>query len=143
MNTSKQSHLKLVKPHVCCKNWKITYHTVRTLIYKSFVRPHLDCSDAIFDQACNNSFQQRLESLQQKASSVITGAIKGSSTEKLYLELGLESLQNRRWFRKLCVSFKIVKEASWHFFQTAIHTKEETVRSWWFPSLKILFFHQH
>ena len=32
-------------------------------IYKSIVRPHLDCGDVIFDKAYNNSFQQRLESL--------------------------------------------------------------------------------
>ena len=33
-------------------------------IYKSFVRPHLDYGGVIFDKAYNNSFQQRLESLQ-------------------------------------------------------------------------------
>ena len=32
-------------------------------IYKSFVRPHLDYGDVIFDKTYNNSFQQRLESL--------------------------------------------------------------------------------
>ena len=51
-------------------------------------------SDVIFDKAHNNSFQQRLESLQWKTSLAITGAIKGSSTKKLYQKLGLESLQN-------------------------------------------------
>ena len=38
------------------------------------------------------------------------GAIKGSSTKKLCQDLGLESLQNRPWFQKLCVFYKIVKE---------------------------------
>ena len=57
------------------------------------MRPHLDHGDVIFDKAYNNSFQQRLESLQYKASLAIIGPIKGSSTEKLYQELGLESLQ--------------------------------------------------
>ena len=47
--------------------------------------PHLDYGDVTFDKAYNNSFEQ-------------TGAIKVSSTEKLYQELGLETLQNRRWF---------------------------------------------
>ena len=40
----------------------------------------------------------------------ITGVITGSSTEKLYQELGLEFLQNTRWFRKLYVFYKTVKE---------------------------------
>ena len=60
--------------------------------------PHLDYGDIIFDKAYKNSFQQTLESLKYKASLAITGAIKGSSTERLYQELGLESLQNRQWF---------------------------------------------
>ena len=32
--------------------------------------------------------------------------------KKLYQELGLESLQQRRWYRKLCTFFKIIKEKS-------------------------------
>ena len=60
-----------------------------TIIYKSFVRPDLYYGDVIFDKAYNNSSQQRLESLQYKVSLAITGAIKGTSTEKLYQELGL------------------------------------------------------
>ena len=92
---------------------KLNNHLPRSsliTIYKSFVRPHLDYGDVIFDKAHNNSFQQRLESFQYKASLAITGAIKDSSTERLYQELGLESHQNRRWFRKLLVLYKIVKE---------------------------------
>ena len=30
------------------------------------------------------------------------GAIRGSSRDKICHELGLESLKQRRWFRKLC-----------------------------------------
>ena len=37
----------------------------------------------------------------------ITGAIKWTSQLKIYNELGLESLEVRRWFRRYCVSFKI------------------------------------
>ena len=58
------------------------------------MRPHLDYGDVIFDKAYNNFFQQRLESFQYKASLAITSAIKVSSTERLYQEPGLESLQN-------------------------------------------------
>ena len=32
-------------------------------IYKAFIRPNLDYGDFIFDQAFNNSFDQRLESI--------------------------------------------------------------------------------
>ena len=39
----------------------------------------------------------------------ISGAARGSSSEKLYQGLSLESLQNRRWFRKLCQFYNILK----------------------------------
>ena len=58
-----------------------------TAIYKSFLRPHLDYGDVIFDKSYNTSFQQKLESLQDKVSFAIVGAIKRSSTEKIYKEL--------------------------------------------------------
>ena len=51
-----------------------------TTIYKSFVRPHLDHGGVIVGKTYNNSFQQRLQSLQYKVSSVITGVAEGSST---------------------------------------------------------------
>ena len=64
-------------------------------IYKSFLRPHLDYGDVIYDRAFNESFQNKLESVQYNAALAITGAIGGSSREKLYQELGLESLKSR------------------------------------------------
>ena len=36
-------------------------------IYKVFIRSHLGYGDVIFDQAFNNSFRQRLESIQYNA----------------------------------------------------------------------------
>ena len=74
-------------------------------IYKSFVRPHLDYGDVIYDQQYNDSFHQKLGSIQYNAALAITGAISGSSKEKLYQELGLESSKQRWWFRKLCYFF--------------------------------------
>ena len=65
-------------------------------IYKCFIRPHLDYGDIIYDQAYNLSFHKKLESIQYNAALALTGDIRGSSREKLYQELGLESLQLRR-----------------------------------------------
>ena len=48
-------------------------------IYKSFVRPHLDYGDILYDQMFINSFHERLESIQYNAALEITGAIKGNS----------------------------------------------------------------
>ena len=68
--------------------------TVLLLIYKSFIRPN------------NDSFVQKIESIQYNAALAITGSIRGSSKEKLYKELGIESLSSRRWFRRLCLIVK-------------------------------------
>ena len=75
--------------------------TALTTLYKAFVCPHLDYGNIIYDQVHNASFHQRLESLQNNTCLAITGAIRGSSREKLYQELGFESLQERRWYMKL------------------------------------------
>ena len=59
------------------------------IIYKLFVRPHLDNGDIIYNQGYNTTFHQKMEAVQYNAGLAITGAIKASSKEKLYLELSL------------------------------------------------------
>ena len=81
-------------------------------IYKLFARPHLDYGDKIYDQTFNESFHQRIESIQYNVAIAITGAIRGTSSEKLCQELGLESLRSGRWLRKLCLCYKIYKNKS-------------------------------
>ena len=61
-------------------------------IYKPFSRPHLDYGDVIYDQTFNGSFHQRLESIQHNTA--IEGAIRGTSSKKLFRELGLEPLRS-------------------------------------------------
>ena len=61
----------------------------------------------MFDQAYNKSLHEKLETFQYNPSLVITGAIRGTSEEKLYQELGFESLQQRSWSRKLCIFHNI------------------------------------
>ena len=78
-------------------------------MYEAFVRRHLDYGDILYDQAHNALFHQKLESLQYNACLAITGAMRGSSREKLYQELGFESLQQRLWYRKLCSLYKVFK----------------------------------
>ena len=77
-------------------------------IYKSFLRPHLDYADIVYDQPMNETFCNKVESIQYQACLAITGAIQGTSREKLYNELGLESLLDRRWCRKLCAFYSII-----------------------------------
>ena len=62
-------------------------------IYKSFVRPHLDYWNIIYDQAYNVSFHQKLESVQYNLELATMDAIRGTCTDKLYNELDLEMIE--------------------------------------------------
>ena len=82
------------------------------------VRPHLDYCDFIYDiPALENAFSSdinlnyqmnTLESLQYQAALAVTGAWKGTNRDKIYEELGWESLHNRRMFRRLTQFYKIM-----------------------------------
>ena len=91
-------------------------------IYKSFVRPHLDYGDIIYDQVYTALFHQKIESVQHNSALAITGAIRGTSKEKIYHELGLESLEKRRWYRKLCCFYKIFRSESPQYLFNIIPT---------------------
>ena len=91
-------------------------------IYKIFIRNHLDYADVVYDQSHKLSFHEKPESIQYNAALAVTGAVRGSSTEKPYQELRLESL-NRRWFRKLCQFYKILKSKSPRYLFDIIPTK--------------------
>ena len=70
-----------------------------------------------------------MDSIQYNAALAITGAIRGSSREKLYQELGLESLQQQRWYRKLCYFFKLTKNKSPKYLFNYILTVRSTYRT--------------
>ena len=96
-------------------------HTLNEL-YKLYVRPHVDYGDVIYHipaKACEFSqniilpnMMEKLESVQYSAALVITGTWRGTSREKLYTELGWESLSSRRWSRRLTSLYKFVNNLS-------------------------------
>ena len=59
------------------------------------MRPRLDYCDVNYDKSRNKKLEDTLESIQYNATLAVAGAIKGTSKEKLYHELGLEYL--REW----------------------------------------------
>ena len=90
------------------------------------VRPDLDYCDVIYhipvktremsNFDCSRTLQysmKLLESTQYQAALAVSGAWKGSSREKNYEELGWESLDHRRTFRRLTQFYKIMN--SWVF----------------------------
>ena len=81
-------------------------------LYKSFIRLHLDYADIIYDQPNNLNLCNKIETCKYNGALAISGAIRGSSKEALYLELGFGYLSLRRWLRKLCIFHRIVRNKS-------------------------------
>ena len=96
-------------------------------IYKSFVRTNLDYADIIYDKPLNEAFQNKFEMVQYRAALVITGAFKGTSRDRLYEELGLESLANRRWSRRLFFFHKILNGVSPLYLRSYLHNNTEVI----------------
>ena len=102
-------------------------------IYKSFVGPHLDYGDVIYGQRNNSSLSDKIESVQYNAVLAITGAIRGTSKDKLYQELGLESLRNRRWLRRMSYLYKIIStKLSPGLYDLILRLSEITSLPWLF-----------
>ena len=70
-----------------------------SLAKQTFVRPNLDYSNVVYDQPNNSCLSDKIETVQYNTELVITGAIRRTSIEKSYQEVGLESLKDRRWLR--------------------------------------------
>ena len=94
------------------------YLSVKTLdqIYKMYVRPHLDFCDVIYHLPCiTNPFDSSinlkylmntLERIQYHCALAITGAWQRTSLDKIYDQLGWESLTDHRYCRRLLHFYK-------------------------------------
>ena len=109
-------------------NGKCLRRSALLTIYRSFMRPHLDYGDTIYDQPENESFSSKIESVHYNASLAITGAIRDTSQEKLYQELGFESLRSRRWLRRMCYFYKLIKTQKSLYLFSLIPPKLHSLR---------------
>ena len=96
------------------------------IIYKSFIKPHVDYGDIIYDQAYNVSFHQKLESIQNNVALATTGAVRGTPIEKLPHELDFKSLESKRRYCKLCCFYKLFKTQSPTYLFDVISTAKRT-----------------
>ena len=84
---------------------KYVARDVSDQIYKLYVRPHLDYGDIIYhkyDLEFKLDFAKRPESTQYSAVIAVSGAWRGTNTDKIYEELGWEIFYYKRWYRRLC-----------------------------------------
>ena len=108
-------------------------------IYKMHIRPHFDYCDIIFhkpsftnDRSLTNTpnvLMNILEKTQYEAALAITGTWKGTNTDKIYEELGWESLHNRRFCRRLTVLYKILNNLSPNYLRLPILTPQNRYES--------------
>ena len=61
-------------------------------IYKAFARPHLDYGDILYSQTYNSYFHEKTEPIQYDTCLALTRAIRDSSKEKIFQELGFAPL---------------------------------------------------
>ena len=76
--------------------------------------------DVVYNKVFNESFYKKLESVQYNDVLPMTFATWETNTEKIYQELGLESLQNRCKLRRLCSFHKIYKDHTSPYFHKLI-----------------------
>ena len=97
-------------------------------IYKLYVRPHLDYGDIIYhryDPEMLSHFTRTLEQTQYSAALAVTGAWRGTSRQRLYKELGWESLYDRRWYRRLCHFLALKKQHLPQYLVTEIPNERQ------------------
>ena len=94
-------------------------------MYKLDVRPHLDDGDIIYHDQ-NMLLSRKLESIPYEAALVVSGAWKGTNTDRLLEELGLETLSNRRWYRRLCLFYKIVNNQAPNYLNECVPSENRS-----------------
>ena len=70
-------------------------------IYVTYIRPYFDYCDIVYDGHLTTYDERRLETVQNRAARLITGALYRTSTDKLRLELGWDRLSTRREIHRL------------------------------------------
>ena len=111
--------IKIARKGVGVLKYFSSYLPIKTLdiIYKLFIRSLLDYCDVIYHIPSSSgifnlsislhSLMESIERIQYQSALAITGTWQGSNRNKLYDELGWESLSDRRWSRRLIQFFKI------------------------------------
>ena len=112
--------MRTLKFRICRKSLEQIYHT--------FIRPLLEYCDAVWDN-CSTENKKQLESIHTEAGRIITGATKLCSIEKMFSDLGWESLQSRRDKHKLIIFYKIMNGFSPGYLRELIPpTVQATIR---------------
>ena len=103
---------------------RYVHRDVLDQMYKLYVRPHLDYGDIIYHNQ-NLHLMSKLESTQYDAALAVSGAWRGTNTDKVLEELGWETLAHRRWYRRLCQFYKIENNSSPEYLKNHLPERRE------------------
>ena len=81
--------------------------TILNQIYTIYIRPYFDYCDTIYDGHITMQDRTRLETLQNRAARLTTGALFRTSSDRLRLELGWDKLTTRRYMHRLTLYHKL------------------------------------
>ena len=70
---------------------------------------------------------QKLEQTQYSAALAVTGAWRGTNRQKLYNKLGWETLYHRRWYRRLCYFYSLLKSKASAYLYSEIPQQQNLV----------------
>ena len=93
---------------------KYVHRDILDQMYKLYVRPHLDYIDVVYHNQ-NSSLMSGLESIQYAAALAVSGTWQGTNTDKLFEELGWESLAQFVLIFpliRLCLFYKIMNNST-------------------------------
>ena len=72
---------------------------------------------------------EEIEKIQYKSALSITGCWRGSNRQKLYEELGWETLSDRRWSHRLFHMFKITNNMTPGYLKVKLPNQRVTLRN--------------
>jgi hypothetical protein len=92
---------------ILCRLKFIVPRKVLEYLYITTVRPVLEYGNIIYDN-CSLQDSNLLDQIQRKAALICTKAYRHTSTERLYHELGWNSLKTRRKVHKFNIFYQII-----------------------------------
>ena len=88
-------------------------------MYKSYIRPIIEYGDVIMSNM-NEQQIQSIESVHKRAGMIISGAIRGTSSETVLGELGWCSISKQREIHKLVLFYKIFHHEAPRYLSEAV-----------------------
>ena len=110
LNLFELSHVRQISALPSDRCWWTNRHVSRDsllTVYKAFVGPHLDYRDILYDKSRKHLIHAK--------NWIYSVQCSGKSREKLYYELGLENLADRRFCRRLCSFYNFINGTSYSY----------------------------